>query len=108
MVRKNGRPTFFTSSEEREIVSAACLLAKRGDCLDKPGIKTMALAMAVLNHKDQPITKKWCLEGVSRQWFKGFMKQHKTLLSIRYGEGLCSNRRQVTQKACESVRDTAI
>jgi hypothetical protein len=68
-------------------------------------LKSHALIIACANHADRPETQHWKEQGVSKKWLDGFHKRWGHLLSSRYGEGVCGQRRQVTKQQVEVLYD---
>ena len=92
LLPQHGGQTILTPAEEFAFVKNAVQHSQKGFSMDTATLEAHVLTLALTNHPDHTVTKCWMRSGVSREWRDRFM-QRWGLLSLRWGEGICGQRR---------------
>ena len=100
LLPQHGGQTILTPAEEFALVENAVQLSQKGFSMDTATLEAHALTLALTNHPDHTVAKRWLRSGVSREWRDGFMQRWGHLLSMRWGEDMCGQRRQVMKGQC--------
>ena len=101
-LRAAGRPTVLSEAEETALVQLLLKYWRRGFSMNQTQVGVHV--MRLLGTREYPGKESWQRNGKpSRCWFKGFIRRHKQILSLRKGDPLAHNRREVSKQQIESL-----
>ena len=103
-LRGSGRPPVLTEAEEAGLVNL--ILKHWAGNLSLNRVQLGVYVMRLLEGRKFPGDAAWRLKGgPSAKWFKGFIRRHKAIISLRKGDPLAHNRREVSKQQIDSFFD---
>ena len=100
-LRGSGRPPVLTKAEEAGLVNL--ILKHWAGNLSLNRVQLGVYVMRLLEGRKFPGDASWRLQGgPSAKWFKGFIRRHKAIISLRKGDPLAHNRREVSKQQIDS------